>query len=473
LREKLGESLSSIQRFDKPLEEATTSKLEAFQAYALGYELSGSGRLMESIPLFEHAVETDPDFATAYNMLAAMHNATGRLRLAAEYAAKAYALKDRVGEYEKLRITSRYHGLVTGDEAKRIEVLMLQKRMYPRERTGPSNLAVAYNRIGQYDQAIAEARESIRLNPNFPPPHRNLGLALLRLNRFAEARDVLAQAIQQKLDTTLFHSLLYEIAFVNNDTAGMQQQLDWASGKPDEYVAFDWQTGGAAFAGEYRRSQELSRRAIDFAIRGDAKEVAAQYEAEQALRAAVFGQFAQAKAAAASSLALERNQTTLTRAALALALSGEAGKAQPLVDELEKRYPKDTLINGLWLPVIRATMELQIGNAAHAIELLQAAGRYETAAEFWPQTIRGQAYLRLKSGGEAAAEFQKILDHRGQAPLSALYPLAHIGVARAAMLAGDAAKSRSAYREFLISWGNADPGLSILIEAKKEYEKVK
>jgi eukaryotic-like serine/threonine-protein kinase len=473
LREKLGESLSSIQRFDKPLEEATTSKLEAFQAYALGYEISASGRLMESIPIYERAVEIDPDFATAYSMLSVMHNTTGRPRLAAEYAEKAYALKDRVGEYEKLRITSRYHGLVNGDETKRIEVLMMQKRMYPREPTGPNDLAGAYNRIGQSDQAIAEAREAIRLNPNFPPPRRNLAWALLRLNRFAEAKDALTQAVQQKLDTTNFHSLLYEIAFINNDTAGIQQQLDWASGKPDEYVAFDWQTGAAAFAGQWRSARELSRRAIDLASRSDAKELAARYAAEQALRAAVFGQFAPAKAAAAQSLALERNQVTLTRAALALALCGESSQTQPLVDELARRYPKDTLAGGLWLPVIRAALEFQRGNAAHAVELLQPALRYEAAVEFWPQYVRGQAYLKLGRSAEAAAEFKKILDHRGEAPLSALYPLAHMGLARAVALAGDTTTSRKAYQDFFSLWKDADSELPILIEAKKEYAGLK
>jgi tetratricopeptide (TPR) repeat protein len=477
LREKLGESLSLIQKFDKPLEEATTSKLEAFQAYALGSELAISGRSMEAIPIFERAAEIDPDFATAYTMLAIMHSVTGRPRRAAEYAEKAYALKDRVGEYEKLRITSRYHGLVTGDLNKRIEVQMLQKRMYPREVSGPNDLSNTYNQIGQSDQAIAEAREAIRLNPNFVAPHRNLGLALLRLNRFAEAKDDLAQALQQKLEMTDYHSLLYQIAFTGSDTAGMQQQIDWASGKPDEYVAFDWQTGAAAFAGQWRRAQELARRAIDLASRGDAQEVAARYEAGQALRAVIFGQFASAKAAAANSLALERNQVTLTRAALVLALRGDASpgpkEAEALVDELVKRYPKDTVINGLWLPTIRAVLELQRGNATQAIEQLQPTLRYEAAAEFWPQYVRGQAYLKLGQGAEAAIEFQKILGSRGQAPLSALYPLAHLGLARAAALSGDAAKSRKAYQDFFALWKDADADLPVLIEAKKESEKMK
>jgi hypothetical protein len=298
-------------------------------------------------------------------------------------------------------------------------------------------------------------------------------LALLRLNRFAEAKDALTQALQQNLDMTDFHSYLYQIAFAGGDTAGMQQQIDSRNGKPDEYVALDWQSGAAAFAGQWQRARELARRAIDLASRGNTKEIAAQYEAEQALRAAVFGRFIPAKAAAADSLALERNQVTLTRAALALALSGEPFQVQPPVDELGRGYPKDTLIDGIWLPTIRAVLELQRGDAGQAIELLEAAKRYEAAAEFWPQYVRGQAYLKLKKGAEAAAEFQKILDHRGEAPLSALYPLAHLGVARAAAVDGDFAKSRSGYQEFLKLWKNADQDNSILIEANKEYQELK
>jgi len=472
LREKLGESLSLIQRFDKSLGETTTSKLEAFQVYALGVDLAINGRFMEAIPTLERAVEIDPDFASADSLLSIMHFTAGRPKLAAEYAEKAYALRDRVSEYEKLRIISIYHGFVTGDATKRIEVQMLQKRMYPRDWAAPNDLGLTYNQIGQSDQAIAEARESIRLNPNFAAPHRHLGLALLRLNRFAEAKDALMQALQQKLALTDFHSFLYQIAFIQGDTAGMQQQIDSRDLKPDEYVAFDWQAQTAAFGGQWRRAQDLSRRAIDVASGGDAKEPVARYHAEQSLRAAVFGLFTTAKAAAGQSLALERNQVTLTRAALALALCGESSQTQLLMDELATRYPKDTLVDSLWLPVIRAVLKMQRGNAVQAIESVEAARRYEPAAEFWPQYVRGQAYLKLNKGAEAAAEFQKILHHRGEGPLSPLYPLAQLGVARAVALTGDVATSRTAYQRFLTLWGNADPGIPTLVEAKKEFQKL-
>ena len=228
LREELGESLSSIQRFDKPLEQATTSKLEAFKAWSVAIEHSYSGRAMEAIPFYRRAVELDPEFAHAYSVLSTVYGNTGRPGLAAEYAEKGYALRDQVSEFEKLRITNFYHGFATGDLNKRIEVLKLLKRIYPRIKAAPTDLALTYIQIGQFDQAVAQARESIGINPNFAPAHRALAWALLRLNRFAEAKDVITQALQQKLDIPAFHTFLYQMAFINDDTAGMQQQIDWA-----------------------------------------------------------------------------------------------------------------------------------------------------------------------------------------------------------------------------------------------------
>jgi hypothetical protein len=251
----------------------------------------------------------------------------------------------------------------------------------------------------------------------------------------------------------------------------MQQQLDWAKGKPDEYIALDWQTSAAAFAGQWRRAQGLSRRSIDLSIRSDSKEVAAEYAAEAALRSALFGQRTQNKAEATQALTLEHHRLTTARVVLALALCGEASQAHRLIEDLVKHYPKDTIINGIWAPTIRSAIELQRGNAQQAVVLLEGTKRYEAAAQFWPQYLRGQAYLKLGHGVDAATEFQKILDHRGEAPLSVLYPLAHLGLARAAVMNGDSAKARQAYQDFFAVWKDADAGLTLLIEAKKEYEK--
>jgi eukaryotic-like serine/threonine-protein kinase len=471
LREKLGESLNSIQRFDRPIEPATTAKLEAYKAWSVGIERSYSGKSMEAIPLYERAVEIDPNFAQAWSVLSVVYWVNGQIELAAQAAEKGYALRGTVGEYERLRIDNFYHAFATGDLNKRIDVLMLQKQIYPHTHSGPNDLALTYILIGQYDQAVAEAREAIRLSPNFGPAHRLLGWALLRINRLAQAKDFLTQSLEQKLDSLDSHSILYQIAFISGDTAKMQERVDWARGRPDEHIAFDWQTGAAAFAGQWRRAQELSGRAIDLTARSDTKEIAARYATEQALRGAVFGDCRQARAVAAQGLKLARGRASLPRAALALALCGEENQARPLVDELTRRYPEDTLLNSIWAPLIQATINLQRGAPAQAIEQLQTASRYEAAAEFWLQYQRGQAYLKLKRGAEAAVEFQKILDHRGYAPLSPLYPLAHLGLARAATRAGDATKSRKAWENFFAAWKEADADLPILSEAKREHEK--
>ena len=470
LRERLGESLSSIQSYDRPLQEGTTASPEAFKAFSQAIELAVSGRAMEAIPFYQRAVELDSDFASAYSQLAIMYGLSGQPGRAAEYAKKAYKFKDRTGELEKLRITNYYHWFVTGDLNKRIETLLLQRKTYPREYTGPTDLASTYNQLGQFDQAIAEARESIRLNPNFSAPYRHLAWALLSLNRFTEAKDTLAQIFQRDLGSTPAHTQFYQMAFTEGDTSGMQQQIDWSRGKRDEYVAFYWQAVAAAYAGHWRKSQDFLRDAIDLASRADTKEVAAQYATEQALRGAVFGNCRRAGADAAQGLNLARGRASLPRAALVRALCDETNQAKLLVDELINRYPEDTLIQSIWLPEIRAAMELRRGEAAQALDQLQAS-RYEAAAEFWPQYLRGQAYIMLKRGAEATTEFQKILDHRGYAPLSPLYPLAHLGLARAAALTGDSAKSRKGYEDFFAVWKDADPDLPPLIEAKREYEK--
>jgi tetratricopeptide (TPR) repeat protein len=329
----------------------------------------------------------------------------------------------------------------------------------------PTEFTTQPERVRRFAQ---EAREALRLFSNASPPYRVHSLALMRLNRFAEAKETIRQAEQRKLMETEYRLRLYQLAFIEGDPAEMQRQVEAMSGNPEEYAALDWQSGAAAFAGQWRRSQELSRRAIELAVQSDMKEVAARYETEQALRGTVLGACQQAEVAAARGLKLERGRVTLPLAALALALCGEPKQLKPLIDDLTQRYPEDTLINSLWLPAINAAMALQRGNAAQAIDQLQAATRYEATAEFWPQYLRGQAYLQLGRGAEAAAEFQKILAQRGQAPLSVLYPLAQLGLARASAQVSDTAKSRQTYRDFFTLWKEAEAELLPLRAAKRE-----
>jgi tetratricopeptide (TPR) repeat protein len=317
------------------------------------------------------------------------------------------------------------------------------------------------------------AREAMRLNPNNAVPQFNLAFALTRLNRFDEAREVLQRALQQKFDNADFRYFLYMNFFLRGDTAGMRQQLDWAKGRPDEYVALKWQAKTASLVGHWRESQDLFRRAINLAVQNDAQEEAAAYAAEAAARAAVYGQCAPARAAAIESVKLTPQESPQPYAALALALCGESAYAQKLMALPSKLYPNDTRLNGLWLPTIQAAIELRRGNAQKALELLERAARYEVEAGYVPQSLRAQAYLKLNRSAEAAVEFQKIIDNRGHEPLSALYPLAYLGLARAAAMSRDMEKSRKAYEEFLRLWNDADAELSALTEARKEYEKVK
>lgn len=471
-RSKLGESLSSIQKFDAPIEQATTSSLDAFKAFSLGDAKRKTGQELEAIPFFRRAIELDPAFALAYLQMSVVYWNSGQRELASEFAIKAFELRDRVSAREKFGISSIYYGNATGEVDKDIEVLELWKQTYPRDHPPHIDLAVDYGLIGQFEKSVEEAREAIQLNPHESTAYINLGHAFICLNHLDEAKQVYEQALTQKLDGMPFHTELYGIAFVQEDTATMKQQIEWAIGKPNEYVALNWQANTAAFVGRLRQAREFSRRAVDLAQNHNAKEVAARFAVLGTQREALFGNCEQARKNIANALALARNSLSLQNGAVTLAMCGEVGEAQSLVDELGKRYPKDTLIEDIWLPTIRAALELQRGNASHVIELLQPTLRYD-AALFWPRYMRGLAYLKLKQSAEAATQFQSILDHRGQAPLSPLYPLAHLGVARAAALAGDTDKSRKSYQVLFVLWKDADPDIPILQEAKSEYQRLK
>ena len=468
LRARLGESLGSIQITKGIQEEATTANPEAYKNYALGSARAATGRLMEAIPPLKHAVELDQNFAYAYSLLAMVHKNTGRPDLATDYITRAYALRERVSEYEKLRLAFRYQALASGDFDKALEVLSLLRQAHPQEWALTSDIGLIHTWSGQPEPALAAAQETIRLRPNFFFSYYASGVALLRLNRFAEAKEMVSQALAKNLDMTEYHALLYQLAFMDNDAAAMRAQLDWARDKPEAYVAFEWQAASSAFAGQWPQAQEFSRRAVALSARGDTVEVAARYANEQALRGAALGDCRQAKADAANGLKLARGRASLPRAALALAFCGETKQAQSLTEELIKRYPRDTLINSLWLPMIRARVCLQEGDAARALELLEATRRYEAAAELWPQYLRAQVYLKLGRGAEAAAEFQTMLDHRGYAPLSPLSPLAHLGLARTSQRD----KSRSAYADFVAAWSGADADLRLLRAARQEQGRL-
>ena len=472
LREKLGESLSSIQKFDAGLE-VTTSSLEALKEYALGRSEQDRGQSFKAIEFYKRATEMDPKFAVAWLGLALQYTNTSQPGLASECLSKAFALSDRVSEDERARITYFYYQIVTGELEKAIEAQEAYVRSYPRAARGPGNLGNLYSITGQYEKAVAATGEALRLNPNTTIWPGNLAEALIGLNRFDEARDVCERALAQKLDSTSIRERLFTVAFVNGDEPGWRQQSEWAKGRTDEYRAAYWLTQAKAFNGFWRESNEQLRRATELALRAEAKEVVASYTAEQALRAAWLGQFSQSLRSAQEALKVERNRNVLTRAALAFALAGEAAKAQTLIQELEQKHPKDTMVNQVWLPEIKAAIELRKNNASAAVEHLELTRRYEPAAGLSPQTLRSLVYLKLGRGAQAASEARRILDHRGQGPLSLLWPLAHLTLARASVMQNDTTQARKSYEEFFRYWKDADGDIPILIQAKREFERLK
>ena len=473
LREQLGESLASIQKFDAPIEQATTSSLEAFKAFSLGVEQQLKGKYFEAIPLYKRAAEIDPNFALSYARLASVYNNTGAYALAAEASQKAYDLRERVSERERLYSSMSYYGNVTRELENYIQTLELWAHTYPRDVVPHNNLALQYNDIGQYEKAVEQAQEAIRLNPNAAPPHSNLARALSGLNRFDEAKEVIRRAVAQNVESLFMHRTLYSIAFIEADEGGMKQQIDWTNGKPEEYTAQNWQAETAAFSGQLRKANEFSGRAAALAQRRDLKEVVAQIVAGDAVRHALFGDCKQVKEMTANALAVTESQPARISAANALAACGQFREMQAITDELVKRYPKDTLLHKLFLPLIQARAEMYRGNAGQVIQLLETTRPYEGAALFQIPFLRGQAYLSQQKGPEAAREFQKIIDHRGWHPGSPLYPLAHFELAHAAALSGDTIKARKAYESFFAFWKNADADNPILQRAKREYENLK
>ena len=471
LREKLGESLSSVEKFDAPIEAATTSSLEALQAYSRGFEQHSSGKYDAAIPFYKDAIARDPYFAIAYARLGTCYNITKQNELSREAFQKAYDLRDRASEREKLFVSANYYGGVTGEWDRQIDQLEIWKRTYPKDPEPFILLANKYTLVGPFEKAIDNAQEAIKLNPMDARPRANLAVAFIGLNRFDEANDVLRRALSQKLETTKMHARLYQIAFVKGDAPAMKDQLAWAATKPEE--ALTWQAQTSEFSGQLAKANQFNDHAIELARQSGVKEITAQALLQQAERNAAFGNCAPVSGIVTSALALSREQANLVAAASALAGCGQAAAAQANMDEVSKAFPQDTLLNTISIPIARAQLELIRGNAAQVIQLIETAKRYEVAGEFWPQYLRGQAYLKQGNGAQAAMEFQTIVDHRGWYPVSPLYPLAELGSARAAVISGDNARARKYYQDFFTLWKDADSTIPILIAARAEYEKLK
>ena len=478
IRNKLGESLTTVQKFDTPLEQATTPSLEALQAFSLGSRTVAAGDSGSAVPLFEQAIKLDPNFAMAYVTLGVCYLNLRENSLASENMRKAFALRERVSEPERLRIEAEYYSATTGDLEKAQKDFAVLMETYPRNWRARNEAGVIDRQLGQYDKSLAELREAHRLYPEGGQVYANIVLAYLRLNRIEEARATAEEAEEKKIDSPTLHRRLYLLAFLQNDATGMAQQAAWSSGKPAiEDVLLSYEADTVAFYGQLAKAREFSGRAVASAERAQEKEAAAGYETDAALREALFGNEAEARQRAASALRLSTGRDVQYGAALALALAADVTRAQALADDLDKRFPEDTIVQFNYLPTLYAHLTASRGDAAKAIGLLQTAAPYELGDArtgiLCPVYVRGEAYLAAHQGKEAATEFQKILDHRGIVLNEPIGALAHLQIGRAYAMQGNTAKAKAAYQDFLTLWKDADPDIPILRSAKSEYARLK
>ncbi|MGB2635183.1 MAG: tetratricopeptide repeat protein [Candidatus Acidiferrum sp.] len=475
IRKKLGESLSAVQRFNAPIEQVTTPSLEALHAFSQGWAMKGVNDAA-TVPFFQRAIRLDPNFAMAYASLGNSYLILGETSLARENTRKAYELRGNVSEREQFYIESHYYEIVTGDLEKARQVYEFWAQTYPRDFIPPRGMGLIYEQVGQYDKALVEHLKSLCLRPD-ARQYANLAGCYLDLSRLQEAQATTDEAQAKELDSPDLRFVIYALAFLQNNTAEMAemaQQAAWSAGKPgieEELLSMEADT--AAYRGRLRDAREFSRRAMESAERAGDKEAAATYSAMAGQREALFGNAAEARRQVGSALGLSTARDVQYPWALVLALVGDAVRARSLADDLGKRFPEDTLVRFVYLPTLHAQILLNRNDSSKAIEILRVAIPYELgAASLYPAYQRGEAYLAAHQGNEGAAEFQKVLDHRGIVLNEPIGALAHFQIGRAYAMQGDTAKAKAAYQDFLTLWKNADPDIPILKEAKAEYAKL-
>jgi eukaryotic-like serine/threonine-protein kinase len=496
LRTELGESLATVQKFDVPLQQATTSSLEALKAYSLGIEARSEKGYAAALPYHQHAIELDPNFAMGYRAVGSDYFSLGELGRASDYYAKSFQLREHASEREKLAIAASYYQNVTGELDKAAQTYQEEIESYPRGWQAYGNLGVVYSSQGQYEKAVEVGRQGLGLAPDRSSSYGNLANFTLASQRFDEAGQVIREAQARKMDTFDFHAALYALAFLGADSAAMAEQQQWYVGKPDyENFGLSLASDTETYAGHLGKARELTKRAVDSAIRADSKENGAVWLENAALHEAAFGNMTDAKQVAGEGLRLVPTSLGVeVEAALAFAMAGDSGRAESLAQDLQKRFPLDTQVQSLWLPAIQGQLALDRKNLAAALNAFPAASPIELGAIsfvsnvscLYPTFVRGEVYLAVGQGKEAAAEFQKILDHGGIVWNCWTGALAHLGVARANALQArtfqaqgqgadaDLARTRAlaAYKDFLALWKDADPDIPILKEAKAEYAKL-
>jgi len=483
-RTRVGESLSTVKSHDTPLAEATTPSLEALKAYSMGWQVSFSSGSAASMPLFQRAIEIDPNFASAYAALGRMYGDIGESALSAENISKAYQLRDRATDQEKFFISLNYDLQVTGNLEKAQQTCDLWVRAYPRAWFPHALLSGGvYPPLGKYEKSLEEAKITLGADPDFSIGYSLLAISYVALARTGEAEKTLRQASERKLDIPDFHVQRYVLAFLKDDKMGMERE----AAQPLEMPEVDeWMSNAkgfvSAYSGHLEEARKMSGRAEDLARKADRRETEGLYETDAAVREALFGNVSKARQSAGDALRLSRSRDVEYEAAFALALSGDSSRSQTLTDDLSTRFPEDTVVRFTYLPTLRALLVFNRRQPANAVELLQTAIPYEGgtsiaggselllgAGNFYSAYVRGVAYLAARRGREAAAEFQKILDHRGTVLSDPVGALARMQLARAYALAGDKDNARTAYKDFLTLWKDADPNIPVLKQVQREY----
>ena len=494
LRGELGESLASVQRFDVPLDEATTSSLEALKAYSLAVKVSNEKGAPPALPYAQKAIELDPSFAMGYRAVASAYFTMVELDRASEYIRKAFELREHASERERLAITASYYDIVTGETEKSVQTYQQEIASYPRTAARAYNgLGNTYSYLGRYQEAIDAYRQAIRADPDSGAAHSNLTNSLMAVQRFDEARQAVQEAHARKLEDLVLHSALYAMDFLKAESPGMAAEQKWLTDNVDaETYGLALAADSEAYAGRVGQARELTRRSVEAAIRTDNKEGGAIWSENAAIWEAALGNPAQARQAAADGLKLSpSSQGVGVEAALAYAIAGDTASAESMSQDLNKRYPLGTQIQSLWLPPIQGQVALNRRNPAEALHELQPATGSIELGQFvflnnlsclYPTYIRGEAYLAAGQGKSAADEFQKILDHSGIVWNCWTGALAHLGLARANALRArssqgadaDAARARAlaAYKDFLTIWKDADPGTPVLKQAQAEFAKL-
>jgi tetratricopeptide (TPR) repeat protein len=475
LRKKLGESLGSIKQYDVDIEQATTSSLEALKAYAMANDERAKGRARESLTFYKRAIELDPNFAMAYARIGVHYGNFEQLESAKPYVEKAYELRDRVSEREKLYITEKYFTYITGEIDKTIETLQTWSRLYPNDFIPHNNLSTNYQLIGRYDEAVKEALEAVRLSPDNMNAKDNLVASFVGLGRFDEAEQAEREAQKINADAFSAHANNYLFAYIRRDQAAMDRETQWAKGKPEESELTMITSFTALSLGKLKQARELQKRSLELFKQQDRAEAATTALLTMAAHLEQLGQCDEAKSNAKSGLNLLRGQKSLAMGAFVYAACDDLSQAQSLLNDARTAYPKNTVINVIVTPIVSAIAEQRKGNVSQAIQLLDSVRSYQFGIVLGSSTafLRGNLYLQQRMGKEAAAEFQSILDHPGCDYLSPAHTLAHLGLARAAVINGDTAAARKSYQDFFGLWKDADSDLPVLVQARKEYAELK